>query len=133
MDPLALTLLAVGLALGAVAGYLARGGLARLADERAARIADLEARLAARETEAGQARAAASLAERRAAEAEARREAERAAAEEKLALLEDARSRAHPTPSRPSPRRPSGATTASFLALARTQPGEVPGGRARRP
>ena len=119
MDVLAILLLAVGLALGALAGYLARSGAARLADERAARVADLEARLSARETEAGQARAAASLSERRAAEAEARREAERAAAEEKLALVEDARSRltdAFKALSAEALRESS----ASFLALART-------------
>src|SRR5512147_2702668 len=119
MDPLAILLLAVGLALGALAGYLARAGVARLADERAARVADLEARLAAREAEAAQARAAASLSERRAAEAEARREAERAAAEEKLALVEDARARltdAFKALSAEALRESS----ASFLALART-------------
>jgi len=119
MDVWAILLLAVGLALGALAGYLSRAGVSRLADERAARVADLEARLAAREAEAGQARAAASLAERRAAEAEARREAERTAAEEKLALLEDARSRlsdAFKALSAEALRESS----ASFLALART-------------
>jgi DNA recombination protein RmuC len=119
MDPLALVLLVVGVALGALGGYLARGGLQRLAEERAARIADLEQRLSAREAEATQARAAASAAERRTAEAEARREAERAAAEEKLALLEDARSRltdAFKALSAEALRESS----ASFLALART-------------
>jgi len=119
MDLLAILLLAAGLALGALAGYLARAGVARVADERAARIADLEARLAGREADAGQARAAEALAERRAAEAEARRGAERTAAEEKLALLEDARSRltdAFKALSAEALRESS----ASFLALART-------------
>jgi DNA recombination protein RmuC len=119
MDPLALILLVLGLGLGALGGWLARGGLARLAEERAARIADLEARLAAREAEAAQARAAVAVAERRVGEAEARREAERAAAEEKLALLEDARSRltdAFKALSAEALRESS----ASFLALART-------------
>ncbi len=119
MDLLSLTVLAIGIALGALGGWLARSGLARLAEERAARIADLEARLSVRESEATQARAAAGIAERRAAEAEARREAERAAAEEKLALLEDARSRltdAFKALSAEALRESS----ASFLALAKT-------------
>jgi len=119
MDALALTLLAAGLALGAAAGWLARGGAARLAEERAKRLADLEARLAAREAEAERARAAAALAEKRAGEAEARLGAERAAAAEKLALLEDARSRltdAFKALSAEALRESS----SSFLALART-------------
>jgi DNA recombination protein RmuC len=119
MDLVSLVFLAVGLALGALGGVLARGGLARLAEERAARIADLEGRLAAREEEAAQARAAAAVADRRTAEAEARREAERAAAQEKLALLEDARSRltdAFKALSAEALRESS----ASFLALATT-------------
>jgi len=119
MDPLSLALLAIGLTLGAAGGWLARGGLARLAEERAARIADLEARLQAREAEAIHARAAAGLAERQAAEAEARRDAERAAAEEKLKLVEDARTRltdAFKALSAEALRESS----ASFLALART-------------
>ncbi len=119
MDVPSLVLLAIGVALGAAGGWLARGGLARLAEERAARIADLEARLQAREAEAAQARAAAALADRNAAEAEARRDAERAAAEEKLALVEDARSRltdAFKALSAEALRESS----ASFLALART-------------
>jgi DNA recombination protein RmuC len=119
MDLLAILMLAVGLALGLAAGFMARNGVARLAEERAARAAELEVRLAAREAEAGQARAAAAVAERRAAESEARRDAERAAAEEKLALLEDARSRltdAFKALSAEALRESS----ASFLALART-------------
>ena len=93
MDLLSLLLLAAGVALGAVAGYLARSGAARLAEERSARLAELEARLAGREEELAGARAEAASAGRRTAEAEARREAERTAADEKLALLEDARAR----------------------------------------
>jgi DNA recombination protein RmuC len=119
MDPLALVLLVLGLGLGGLGGWLARGGLARLAEDRAIRIADLEARLAVRETEATQARAAAGLAERRAAEAEARREAERTGAEEKLALLEDARSRLTDAFKALSAEALRESST-SFLALART-------------
>lgn len=119
MDPMSLVLLAVGLALGAAGGWLARGGLARLVEERAARIADLEVRLAAREAEANQARAAAALGDRRAAEAETRRDAERAAAAEKLALLEDARARLTDAFKALSAEALRESST-SFLALART-------------
>lgn len=86
----AILLLLAGAALGAVAGFLARSGAARLADERQARLADVEARL-----EAERAAAARAAEERgaRVAELEARLEAERAAAAEKLALLDDARTK----------------------------------------
>jgi len=119
MDPASLLLLAAVAALCAAVGYLSRGGVARVADERARRIADLEARLEAREAEALKARAMASVADRHAAEAEARRIAERAAAEEKLALLEEARSRltdAFKALSAEALR----AQSTSFLELART-------------
>jgi DNA recombination protein RmuC len=119
MDPLALLLLAIGLLLGAAVGFLARGGAARLAEERAARLADLEARLVGREAEAAQARTAAALADRRTGEAEARLEAERAAAEEKLKLLDDARSRLTDAFKALSAEALRESST-SFLALART-------------
>jgi DNA recombination protein RmuC len=118
MDLSALILLAAGAALGAAAGWLARSGAARLAEERAARLAELEARIASREGDLAAARAEAAEAGRRAAEAEARREAERAAAAEKLALLEDARTRlgdAFKALSADALRE----TSTSFLALAR--------------
>lgn len=65
MDSTALLLLALGLTLGAALGWLARSGDARRAAERAVRVAELEAMLAA----------------------------ERAGAEEKRAIVEDARAR----------------------------------------
>ena len=86
MEPLSLLLLALGAGFGAALGFLARSGAARLAEERAGRVAELEGKLLAREAEAHGA-------VRRAAEAEARLAAERAGAAEKRALLEDARAR----------------------------------------
>ncbi len=86
----AILLFAAGAALGALGGYLARSGAARLAEERQARALDLEARL-----EAERATAAGIAEDRRArvAELEARLELERAASAEKLALVDDARAK----------------------------------------
>src|SRR5512140_2151247 len=112
MEPLSLLLIAACVGLGAVVGFLARSGAARLAEERGARLAELERRLEAREAEA-------QGAVRRTAEAEARLAAERASAAEKLALVEDARARltdAFKALSAEALRESS----ASFLALART-------------
>ncbi len=104
-----------GAALGALAGYLARSGAARLAEERAARIVDLEARLDAER--AGAAREARERGSR-VAELEARLELERTAAAEKLALVDDARAKlsdAFKALSADALR----ASSASFLELAR--------------
>ena len=119
MDLASLLVLLAGAALGGLVGYLARAGVARLAEEREARLSDLEARLETRDAEVERARAALAQAERRTAEAEARREAERAAAAEKLSLLEDARARltdAFKALSAEALKE----SNASFLALART-------------
>lgn len=117
MDPAALVLLAVGLVVGGAAAWLARGGAVRLAEERAARLADAEARLDARDAELALARSEAAAATSRAAEAAARLDAERRASEEKLALLDEARARlsdAFKALSADALR----ATSASFLELA---------------
>ncbi len=112
----AILFFAAGAALGALAGYLARSGAPRLAEERGERIADLEARLDAERV--GAARAAEERSGR-VAELEARLDLERAAAAEKLALVDDARAKlsdAFKALSADALR----ATSASFLELART-------------
>jgi DNA recombination protein RmuC len=111
----AILLFAAGALVGALGGYLARSGAARLAEERGTRIADLEARLDAER--AGTSRIAEERGSR-VAELEARLELERAAAAEKLALVDDARTKlsdAFKALSADALR----ASSASFLELAR--------------
>jgi DNA recombination protein RmuC len=75
---------AAGALAGGVAGWLLRAGRAKGAEARAARVPELEARLAEREQALLEARTGL-------AQTEARLEAEQRAAAEKLALLEEAR------------------------------------------
>jgi DNA recombination protein RmuC len=118
MDPVALLLLAAGVAVGGAAAWLARGGAARLAEERRERVVALEAQLAEAGRELDRARAETAEERRRGAEIGGLLEGERRLAAEKLSLLEDARAKlsdAFKALSADALR----ATSTSFLELAR--------------